>query len=468
MASFFALLLRICPESYRAYAERLRVSTLGERMARGVYWSLIGALLGRGLTVISSVASARLLGLQDFGGLGIIQSTVGMAQIAAGFGLGITATKHIAEYKRSDPAKIGRILGLCEVTAGVVGLAVGLAVAYCSPWLASRTLANPALASPLAISSILIALGALTGAQGGALAGFEAFRAIAIVNTAGSVVSLPLIILGGYWGGLPGVIWGLVGGMVFQFVFNQIALRRISQEAGVVISLSGSLEEWPVLWKFSLPAFLSNFAVSVFNWGCAAMLVNSMGGYSEMGIYNAANQIFIALMFLPTLIGQVALPILSERYGRADSDHVKKLLALSISANLLILMPLIVVGVAGSPQIMRVFGEGYQGAGLTLVVVLLSAALLAVQIPVGNIVVASGRMWTGTMMNLAWGISFLLFASLWVSRGSFGLAVARLAAYGIHALWTFYFAYCEIRNLSAQKVRARADSGLQTNPVGIL
>ncbi len=58
-----------------------------------------------------------MLGKEEFGKLGIVQSTVGMFQVFAGFGLGLTATKYVAEFRDSDPAKTGRIIGLSACRA---------------------------------------------------------------------------------------------------------------------------------------------------------------------------------------------------------------------------------------------------------------------------------------------------------------------------------------------------------------
>src|ERR1022692_3038167 len=42
----------------------------------------------------------------------MIQSTVGMLGIFAGLGLGITATKYVAELRSHDPERAGRIIAL--------------------------------------------------------------------------------------------------------------------------------------------------------------------------------------------------------------------------------------------------------------------------------------------------------------------------------------------------------------------
>ncbi|MDF1515064.1 MAG: hypothetical protein P1S60_14730, partial [Anaerolineae bacterium] len=87
------------------------------------------------------------------------------------------------------------------------------------------------------------------------------------------------------------------------------------------------------------------------------------------------------------------------------------------------------------------FSEGWP----TLVVVLLTAGILAVQTPVGQIIAASGKMWIGFAMNGGWAVVFVLGTLFLVDEGSLGLATARMVSYILHATWTFGFAIWFIR-----------------------
>ena len=64
--------------------------------AAGVYWSLLGAVVSRGLTLVATVLAARTLGAEGFGELGMIQNTQGLFGVLAGAGLGLAATKFVA------------------------------------------------------------------------------------------------------------------------------------------------------------------------------------------------------------------------------------------------------------------------------------------------------------------------------------------------------------------------------------
>ena len=67
-------------------------------------------MAGRLVSLPAGVLLARLLGRHDYGELGMIYSSIELFGIFGGFGLGLTATKYIGEFKRRDPQRAGRIL----------------------------------------------------------------------------------------------------------------------------------------------------------------------------------------------------------------------------------------------------------------------------------------------------------------------------------------------------------------------
>ena len=111
------LLLARLPDPIR---QRLKSGSLGHRLAKSSFWSLSGSVAGRLVSLPSGVLLARLLGRHDYGELGIIYSSIELFGIFGGFGLGLTATKYIGEFKRRDPERAGRILAMSNLTAYVM------------------------------------------------------------------------------------------------------------------------------------------------------------------------------------------------------------------------------------------------------------------------------------------------------------------------------------------------------------
>ena len=98
---------------------RLTTSSVATRLARGSLWGLFGSATARILVLAAMVLVARVLGQVSFGELGLIQSTLGMAGLMAGVGLGETATRFVAKYATSDLLRTGRVIAL--VTSASIG-----------------------------------------------------------------------------------------------------------------------------------------------------------------------------------------------------------------------------------------------------------------------------------------------------------------------------------------------------------
>jgi len=428
------------PPFLRPYLKRIETSPTATRLVRGAFWSLSGALISRVLGLVSSFVVARILGKSGFGELGIIQSTVGMFQVFAAFGLGLTATKYVSELRVSDPQKAGRIIGLSSLAAVATGGIIASTLLLFAPWLASHSLAAPQLTGVLRISSALLFLGALNGAQTGALAGFEKFKAIARVNLLAGLVAFPLMIAGTYLAGLEGAVWGLVGSMAVNWFLNSLALNSACRESGVPRLLLGAWREYKVLWRFSLPALLNGVMVSPAIWLCNAMLVNQPGGYGEMGIFNAANQWRAAILFLPTVVEAIILPICSSLRGEGNWTGYKKVLLYNVYFNAgITLLAALAVSPSGS-LILRGYGRGFEAGRIVLLVLCLSAVLSATIGVSGQFIASEDRMWAGMFLNFLWAIALITSNWLLMGKGALGLSLANLIAYGVH--FVTVGAYC--------------------------
>jgi len=420
----------------------LPVGSLRGRLARGAFWSIVGAVVSQGSVLVASVITARLLGTVGFGELAIINGTIGMLGVFAGFGLGMTATKYVAEFLAKDPARAGRIIGLSTVVASVTGGVISLLLFIFAHFLATRTLAAPHLVPEFRIGALLLFFNALNGAQIGALSGLESFKAIAHSNLIRGLLSLPVMVGGVLLWHLSGAVCGLVLAAAIACVVNQWFLRNECLRAGVRVSYRAIISECRVLWDFSLPAFFSCAMTAPATWAASAMLVNQPNGYAEMGIFNAASQWRTALFFLPGIIGQVVVPMLASLQNTDGRRSVRKVLLGSVLINALCTVPVLIVLVPCSNWVMSFYGDKFSHRGAVLQVSLLCAALLAILTPASNFIASIGRMWVGFFMNAGWAGCFLVVAYFLLLRGwgAQGLACAYLAAYIAHALWTFWFA----------------------------
>jgi O-antigen/teichoic acid export membrane protein len=436
-----SLLAKSLPDTLAETFAVWRRSPLAQRMARGLFWSVGGALLSRGCLLVAAILLGRQLGVARYGELGMIQSTVGMLGVFAGFGLGLTATKHVAEFRRHDPARAGRVLALAGLVAIGTGGALAIALLLAAPWLATSVLNAPHLANLLRAGAVILFFAAMNGAQQGALAGFEAFRTIARIEALVAVLSLPALVAGAQLWGLAGVVGALaIAGLVHWFA-NNSALRGLAMEHGIPVRLRSAGQELGILWRFSLPAALGGMVVGPVTWACSTMLVNRPSGYAEMGVYNAATQWSTAILFVPGLVGYVALPLLSALLHEADPGKYRRLLHTNLllggGAALAVAVPVALL----APRIMNLYGPHFAEGALVLRLAALTSVLMAANSVVGSAIASSGKMWLGFTFNLLWAAAATLAAHFLVSAdlGAVGLAGAFLAAYCLHTVWQYAF-----------------------------
>jgi len=420
------------------YWKKIDNTPIGLKMAKSSFWSLLGAFISRGMTLLASIIVARMIGINGFGELGIIQNTIGMFGVFAGLGLGITATKYISEYRFRDPAKAGRIISLSVTIAWGTGLIAAIILYICAPWLAEKTLAAPYLEPELRISSILILLGAVNGVQTGIITGFEAFKIVARINIISGIASFPLMVGGAWLWKVDGAILGMIVVLAINVILSEYAIRFKITLGEVQLKNKNICLELPIIWRFTLPSVIAGTMVGPVNWICGSKLVNQPNGYYEMGIYNAANQWFQVIVFIPAILSSTILPVLSSN-GIAGSDS-RRVLWLSIIAISLTVIPVAIILCTFGPAIMGLYGKSLNNCNEVLIVVISTAVLVSVMYPVGQMLVADNQMWKGLIMNMGWATAFIVLLYFMLPINAIGLAWARFIAYIFHATWvSVYF-----------------------------
>ena len=96
---------------------RVFASGIERKLALGAFWTILGTAWSRGSMLLAAFLLARVLGRNDYGKYGAVDSTIGMFIVFANMGLAVSTTKLLAQYRISDRAKAGRILALTNFIA---------------------------------------------------------------------------------------------------------------------------------------------------------------------------------------------------------------------------------------------------------------------------------------------------------------------------------------------------------------
>jgi O-antigen/teichoic acid export membrane protein len=408
--------------------------SIARHFAVGAFWALVGAVVSRGLTLASSVAAGRLLGTTGFGEIGMIQSTQGLFGVVAGAGLGLAATKFVAEFRSIDPAKTSRCATLATTIALISGTVMALVLLALSGVMASIVLSAPHLTVELRVATGLVLFGTINGVQTGALVGFGDFRALAVLNGIRGVCLCGFLVGGITVGGVLGGVIGLVLTEAMAVLANHVALRRILPAPVAGRDRRAAWSELKLMCRFSALSLLGSICTMSAMWFANLVLVAQPDGYASLGVFNAAERWRQLLLFLPASFSPVILTMLSNLHGRNHPDAYRRLFGLNLAVSLAVVaVPSIGIMLCASPA-MGLFGDEYRDGWVTLVILSASSVAVVLNNLLGQILVSKGAV-TGRLV-----LDVLLAAVLAITSWQLipiyreqGMALGSLIAFGVTA-----------------------------------
>jgi O-antigen/teichoic acid export membrane protein len=386
------------------------------------------------------------MGQVGYGELGIINSTIGMMGTVGGLGLGLTATKYVAEFRHTDPEKAGRTAGLTMLLTVFSSAIVSTALLIFAQVLASETLNAPHLADQIRLASIVLFLSGVDAVQIGILSGFEAFRAIARITLLRGALSCPLTILGVWFFGLSGAV-GAMGVCTLVIVLvNCLVIRRVSSQAAVPICYTWTWGSVRVLWSFSLPAFLVSLLNAPATWVVNSILVSQHNGYSEMGLLNAASQWMAISILVPWIFSSVAVAIQSNLIGSNDYKTHREFVKLNMIIQSVVAMFISITIVVCSQYIMSIYGQGFKESGNVLAVLAIGWFFLTPGSVMWNTMVSTDRVWQGFVCDGLGSCILILVAWKYIYLGAVGVGLAYLVSSVTKVILQVSYIYRSQRN----------------------
>jgi O-antigen/teichoic acid export membrane protein len=416
------------------------------RFTTGVFWTLIGNVVWRFLSAVSTISIARILGPQAFGEFGMIQSTIRMFLVYADFGVGATSTKYIAEHRISDPGKAGKILKLVLVVAFLLCGSVAAILFLASSYIANQVLHNSALAPGLGVGALLLFFLVYGEIKQCALAGFENFKAIAKANILRGVATPLICIPLAYFYGVEGAIAGLA--IVSALMLMNVSIYLKKEQAGIrsreTVSMRDARNEIPILWKFALPGFIAGTLITIMTWFGRFLLTRQEHGYVELGFFEAAYQWQALILFLPAVFLRVILPIMSETYGKKGMDEFKAAVSMQFQAVCLISLPLVILTIGFSAPLAAIFGKQFESTETIIPILMLSVFFFTLNHSLRQVYDSTGKRWTNLMMYVIWAGIYLIGCLLFIPKmGATGFAlthlVAEMALLLVQALYVDFF-----------------------------
>ena len=434
---------------FKQIIERIKSSNIASRLASGAFWSILGNVIGKGFMLLSFIIVARILGKQEYGEMGMIRSTIVMFSIFAGAGISLTASRYIAIYRNTDTYKTQEVYLLSSYFSIAMGLLIALLLYFFAPVIAEKSLHSPKLIGDIRIGACVLFFITLNSAQNGILSGFEQFKSIAINASIYGVAQLAFLTIGAYFWGTSGVIIGLGLSAIVLGVINQYSIHSKTKRIFVQhIRLRNIRKETvSILWKFSFPAIMSSILAIPALWWCKTLVVQA-DGFGSMANYDVAEQWNSIILFIPTTLAGMIIPILSNTLAEGTANQYKKIVSINILFNAAITTVIVLFLYLLTSLILKSYGAEFTDKN-TFRILILSTIPNAISAVLGQVIASKGKMWAGFVLNLLWAIWLILLSLLFIQHlkyGALGLAFAVLCAYILHTIFSYAYMWARVIN----------------------
>jgi len=363
------------------------------RFTQGIIWNVVGAVFTQGSVFLVNVVVANLLGKDVYGEFGMIQSTLltltGIAQVATG----MMATKYVAEFRLIDKEKTGRILGLCSMVTFITAGIATLLLLFGAQWLSNSALNAPRLASGLMISSGFVLFSVINGYQAGALAGLEGYRALVRAGVFQGAIHMVICTLGAWCFGLEGVLGSLVASAFFRWCIYRSALGYECRKNSIIVTYNNAWSERKIIYRFALPAAISGLTSMPALWLANAFLVQQKDGFSQMGLYSAANIFRTMVVFLPVLINNVGMSLLNNQQGIGNISNYRKIFWANFGVTVITVLSGALFFTLSGPWLLNMFGKSFAEGFPVLMILMVSTIPESISVATFQIIQSHEMMW---------------------------------------------------------------------------
>ena len=412
---------------------KIKQSDIAQRIISGAFWTFTGTALGKLCVLIAGFLCARILGKELFGQLGMVRSTINMFIVLGASGFGVTATKYISQLKATN---VSRMMSICKLTYRftiIAGIIITILILCFSGLIARYSLNETSLTTTIQFGSILLFFSIIYGVQNGILTGFEAFKSIATNTFIGSFIQSIFMIAGAYYYGVNGAILGFGIGVISIYIVNKVSIKRKYHEYRINASDTHiRKEDYKIIINYSIPATLSALTVTPAFWLVRTILVRHEG-YATLASFEAADQWRIMMLFIPTAISQIALPILSCILN--DNKKFKDVLLVNLGLITVISTLIVLFILFFGESMMNMYGKDFTDKQ-PLIYLAISTIFSSASNLIEMSIYSKNKMWGNLLLNFVWALSMILMSDILVGRGfgATGLAIAVLISYVIKTI----------------------------------
>jgi len=396
---------------------------------------VLGAVVGRLIPLTVLLASRGRLDTADYNTVSTAFMMLSAVAVVVTSGLSTVLVQQIA--RETVPHRQWAVYFDYQFLAWLLQGAVALALLVFGETLLSRLFGaevDPRICWPLGLAvlawpTVLFTMATFNGLHQSA----RAARVGAFGGVLQGVGMMPAMLLSEQPG--LGMVWGLAVGSLLALAIAAFSLRLTwaplsrawqSRRAEMI-------SRWGQYRLDLTMAIVSAASVMPVSLASGALLVHTPGGQRELAAFYVMEQCSLVLLFVPALAGQVLMPMVSREMANADGTArssitfrwVRGMVATAVGALLLAaLLGLALPSVIDFLRLPSITPSEVWGARWMILYAMLSLPLMLL----GAVVVGSGSILAGSLLNVWWGACTLLATFALLDQGNQGFQLARAVA----------------------------------------
>jgi O-antigen/teichoic acid export membrane protein len=336
-------------------------------LAKGTGLSFAGQAGQVVLSYAYGILIARFLGSGDYGNFFLGITVFNLISLFVLGGVEDTMMRFIGLYamtgEESQTKAVIRISFLIAVGAGII---LGFACFLLKDFVAVRIFHKPELAAVMRYLSLAIPIFALMTVSVTAIRGYKIVFPYVFVRKiflpATCLALAALVMLGG--GGLHGLSVSYLLGVLISAGFGYaLLIRYLSPFAAGVDPLTDRRD----YFSFLGAAYLINILIFLTTWS-DLIILGIMSSSEETGIYFAAKKTALAIGILMISLNVILGPVISHLYSGRHYDQLNHAFKMATQWILALALPVLVMILLFAGEILSLFGPGFTGARLSLII----------------------------------------------------------------------------------------------------
>ncbi|GIV62065.1 MAG: polysaccharide biosynthesis protein [Rhodothermaceae bacterium] len=406
---------------------------------------LVLKVTGFGLGYVFNWLLAYLYGAEVMGLYALTVTVASMLALVGRLGMETAAIRFVAERLIKQGQR-----GIRRVYRAMLSLVVPVSLGLCgllvlaAPWVAHEVFDDTRLAGYLRVAAFMIPFMTFSAVNTASLQGLKKIQASFFFSTlfpslSNTLVLLALTLLVGVHLKVPIYAHAIVvfaGGIIsFGVLQNKISGSHILSGADARKDINKR-----EMLSISLPMLVTSAMHFVMSWADLMML-----GYfrdaGEVGVYNVAVKISIAVTFVLLSVNAILAPKLAEFHATGDYERFRFVVLLSTFIIAVLTIPLVIGIVLFSGQLLGLFGQEFLEGSRTLQVLCVAQLVAAIYGPTsyGLIMAGSEKIYRNIIV-VAGLLNIVLNVFLIPKMGHFGAALATLISLLVICFLVFYVA----------------------------